>query len=701
MILEILKIGGIGLAVLLFGLIIMVVGWYKKTHQGQAIVKTGVGGTKVSFTGMLVIPVIHKFELMDITLKTIVTDRSAADGLICKDNLRADIKVNFFVRVNPTVEDVSTVAQSIGCRRASDQSALETLFDAKFSEALKTVGKKFDFIELYNSRDAFKSEILQIIGTDLNGYVLDDCAIDYLEQTSITSMNELNIMDAEGIKKIINITSKEKIQSNLIKRDQERIIKKQDVETRETILELEKQLEEKEQQQRREIETIKSREQAEIDKVSEEEKQKSEIARIMAYEEIEVREQNKEREVIVAKRNKERTDAVETERVERDRQLEVTERERIVELARIEKEKAIETEKRDIQEVIRERVVVEKAVVEEEEKIKDTQAFAAADREKQVVLTKAEQEAQESLVKEIKAAEAARTAAEYNAKKRVINAQAEQDASVKMAEAKKTMAEAEAAEVAAKGMGEAQVIEATADAMIRKGESDAKIIELEALAIAAGDKEKGLAEAEVIQRMAVAEEEQGMAENRVSKEKYIVEAEGIDLKAEAMRKLDGVGKDHEEFKLRLDKDKEVELAEINIQHSIAASQASVIAEALKAAKIDIVGGDGQFFEQIVGAITKGKSVDRTLDNSKTLSTVRDTFFDGNSDGSFKDNMKNFIEQFGMSSNDVKNLSIAQALNRMSNAPGGAGSKSGIGELMKAANFLGLADQSVGSLGLFD
>ena len=697
---ETLNIGLIVAAIIIFGLIAMIVGWYKKANQGQAIVRTGIGGTKVSFSGMLVIPVIHKFEIMDITLKTIVTDRSASDGLICKDNLRADIKVNFFVRVNPTREDVSQVAQSIGCRRASDQASLEILFDSKFSEALKTVGKKFDFEQLYNTRDEFKAEILQIIGTDLNGYILDDCAIDYLEQTSIDQMNEKNIMDAEGIKKIINITSKEKIQSNLIMRDQERIIKKQDVETRETILELNKQLAEKEEQQRREIETIKAREQAEIDKVSEEEKQKSEIARIMAYEEIEVKEQNKEREVIVAKRNKERTDAVETERVERDRQLEVTERERIVELARIEKEKAIEQEKRDIQEVIRERVAVEKAVVIEEEKIKDTQAFAAADREKKVILTKAEQEAQEKLVKEIKAAEAARTASEFIAKKKIIDAQAEQDASVRMAEAKKTMAEAEAAEVAAKGMGEAQVIEAKADAMIRKGESDAKIIELEALAIAKGDKEKGLAEADVILRMASAEEEQGMAENRVSQERYTVDAEGIELKADAMRKLDGVGKEHEEFKLRLDKDKEVELAEIDIQHSIAASQASVIAEALKAANIDIVGGDGQFFEQIVGAITKGKSVDRTLNNSETLSTVRDTFFDGNGGGSFKENMRTFIEQFGMSSEDVKNLSIAQVLGKMGNSPKGAGN-SGLGELMKAANLLGLADQSVGSLGLFD
>ena len=48
------------------------------------------------------------------------------------------------------------------------------LFDAKFSEALKTVGKQFDLVELFVERDKFKLEILNVIGTDLNGYVLDD-----------------------------------------------------------------------------------------------------------------------------------------------------------------------------------------------------------------------------------------------------------------------------------------------------------------------------------------------------------------------------------------------------------------------------------------------------------------------------------------------------------------------------------------------
>ena len=125
---------------------------------------------------------------------------------------------------------------------------------------------------------------------------------------------------------------------SVLSRDEEKIIKQQDVEAREAILELEKQLAEKEQKQKREIANIVAREEAEIAKVNEEERKKSEQARIATEEELQVAEENKLRQVIVAAKNKEKTEGIETERVQRERDLERTERERVVTLAQIEKE---------------------------------------------------------------------------------------------------------------------------------------------------------------------------------------------------------------------------------------------------------------------------------------------------------------------------------------------------------------------------
>jgi len=630
--------GLIAFAAIVVFAIFLLLTFYRKVEKGTALVRTGVGGTKVYFNGGSVVPILHRSDLMDISLKRIEIDRTGTNGLICKDNLRADIKVAFFVRVNNAADDVLRVAESIGCDRASSEDEIRALFDAKFSEALKTVGKRFEFIALYEDRDTFRDEILKVIGTDLNGFVLDDAAIDYLEQTPLDKLDPNNILDAEGIKKITELTAGQAKLANNIQRDKEKVIK---------------------QQEKREVETVQFREEAEAEKVKEEERQKAEQARIAAEEEIQISEENKQRQVLVALRNKERTDGVELERVERERMLEEIERKRVTELKSIEAEKAVEVQKKEIQDVIRERVAVEKTVVEEQQRIKDTEEFATADRFKQVTVTTAEANAQESLIKQIKEAEArkeaaqlhadeeaytvlkeaeaAKSAAEMRAAERVIQAEAEQSASEKEAEAKKMIADAVIKESAAEGIGQAEVLRA-------KGEADAKAIE---------------------------------------------------QKAAAMKLFEEAGQEHEEFKLELDKQKAVELAEIDVQRQIAEQQAVVVGEALKSAKIDIVGGETQFFDRITNAITTGKVVDRTVGNSEVLDDVKETFFNGDPEY-FKSQLSTWINDFGVSTEDVKNLSISALLSNLVGTAKGDERQKLVGMLGAAEKF-GVSDMKAADL----
>jgi len=638
--------------------------FYKKIPQGKSIVRTGIGGSKVAFNkGMYVIPVFHKMEIMDISIKKIEIARMQGDGLICKDNIRADIKVAFFVRVNKSVDDVINVAQNLGCDRASEPETLKNIFEAKFSEALKTVGKKFDFIELYEARREFRDEILNIIGTDLNGYILDDCAIDYLEQTELQFLSTENILDSEGIKKITELTARQNMNANLIRREEEKVIKKQNVEAREAILELERQLAEKEEKQRREIDNIKAREEAEITKVREEERLKAETVRISTEESLAIQEENKLRQIIIAEKNKLRTDAVETERVEKDRALEQTERERIVTLAQIDKERSIETEKKSIQGVIKERVQLEKGVIEEQQGVKDLEVFREVERIKQAGVIAASQEAEEKLISTVKAAEAAKIAAEQEAEKKVIDADAslkiaekkaqevlieadaKKEASAKDAEARKIIAEAQAKEDAALGLSEAEVMIAKAEAAQIQGAAEANIVEKKADAM----RKEGLMEAEII------------------REKAMAEARGIEEKAEAMKKLDGVGKEHEEFKLQLQKERDIELAHINIQKDIAAAQSSVLAEALKSAKIDIVGGETMFFENIVRQVSNSKGFDHLINNSRHALDIKDSLLGPDGKGDLAEKVRGLADKYGISSNDIKNLTVSAALIKLQQA----------------------------------
>lgn len=556
---------------------------FKKVSQGQALIISKMRRVDVTFTGAVVLPVLHRAEFMDISVKTIDVARVGRDGLICRDNIRADIRITFFVRVNKTSDDVIRVAQAIGTTRASDQSTLQELFSAKFSEALKTVGKHLDFVDLYTKRNEFRDRIIAVIGTDLNGYSLEDAAIDYLEQTPLIQLDSQNILDAQGIRKITELTAIEHVHTNELRRHEEKEITRQNVEAREAVLELERQQADAENKQRREVETLRAREEAEIALVQAEQRLRAETAELRTEEALGIQGRNKDREIAVAEKNMERVIAIESERIEKDRLLEVTARDREVELARMSAEREVETERRTVAEVIRERVAVDKTVAEQEEQINRLRAVEAAERDRQAIVIRAEAVAQEHLVKDIKAAEAAEAAAKFRAKEAITLAEAEQQASELQARAKIRLAGAIEAEAAAPGLGAARVRERDADAIEKVGRAEAVAL-----------REKALAEADGV------------------REKIKGEADGLREKAEAIAALDAAGRDHEEYRLRLELEKEIELAKVKAHRDVAEAQARVLTAGLTGANIDIVGGESMFLDRLVGSIGLGKSMDRLL-----------------------------------------------------------------------------------------
>lgn len=670
--------GGVGILFLaLLGIFAIIKAFYIKVPQGTALIVNDTSkDPKVYFTGALVWPIIHKKELMKISLLTLEVDRRGKDGLICKDNLRADITVAFYLRVNETTEDVLKVAKSIGAERASDHQAVNTLFNAKFSEALKTVGKRFDLAKLFEERQSFRDEIVDVIGKDLNGYALEDVAIDYLEQTSKSSLDPNNIFDAEGIRKITEITAIHNIETNQKERDQELAIQKKNVETREASLALERQQADAEARQKREIESIRARESAETLKVKEEERLKAEQARIQTQQEIEVREENRQREVEIAQQNRTRAVTIEMEKVARARQLEIVAREREVELQQIEKEKALEEERKNIANVVRERVAVEKTVAQEEERIKEVREISEAERSKQVIVIEAQARAEQDLVRQVKQAEADENSAKYRALEISTMAQADLEAAAKQAEAKKRLAEGVEAEEAASGLAEAKVRQAKAEAEEKEGLVQATIMAEKLLAEARGEQEKGLAKARVLEAQALALEKQGLTEAKVLEEKLSAQARGDEqqalavekqglveakileeklsaqargeeqlglaqaevirqrLKAEAdgltekftaMGSLNDTAREHEEFRMRLEKGYEEAMASIAANKEIAKEQADVLAAALAKTNIDIVGGDGSFFNSFSKALSVGKAINGVVDKSPVVKNLLDTF----------------------------------------------------------------------------
>jgi flotillin len=224
-------------------------------------------------------------------------------------------------------------------------------------------------------------------------------------------------------------------------------------------------------------------------------------------------------------------------------------------------------------------------------------------------------------------------------------------------------AEGIAAQSAAAGIAEAKVT--TAKAAAKK--ADASAIREMGLAEAEVIKAKGDVTADVTQSQAEAEAE-GAKDKELAtaagiEAKMLAEAKGIEQKANAMKLLHAASQQHEEFRLRLAKERDVELAAIHVQKDIAQANSHVVAEALKSANIDIVGGENDFFEKVVRAVGNGKSVDRLVQNSATLSDIKETFFNGDPEH-FRTKLRKLVTDFGITSEDLKNLTVAALLAKL-------------------------------------
>jgi uncharacterized membrane protein YqiK len=704
---------GIILAVAAIPLFIMSLLCIRRIQPGRAGLKTGWGGLKVSFDWMVRVPLIQTYHIMDISVKKLEITRKGKDGLVCKDNIRADITVAFYIRVDATEESVRKVAQMLTPERVSDINQLRDVFEAKFSEALKTAGKQMEFHELFTERLRFREEIQNTIGKDLDGFLLQDVAIDFLEQTPLDQHDPSNVLDSEGIRKITEITQRERVSANEFTQRAQVQVEKENADADIAKREQKRRNEEDTAKQTRAITEIRANEEAESRKVIEARRQEVEAKRLEAEEAIRLRTEDMNRAV----QEREYTVRKERERLEQEAVQEGEEarvrRERTVSLSELDKEVKVAEAAVEVE---RKRAVVvaeQKAVVEQQEQKTNIEARMTAERVREVTLIEAEMLAKKNQVekvvaseaqkesdrnlaeaekiKTITAAEAAREAAIRDAERLQTMAQAESLASEKRRHAMEQEAEGRAAQEAAPGLAEAKVITAKASAKM----ADAEAIKALGAAEAEVEKVRGDAHALVTESQAAAEAE-GTKDKELAvaagiEAKGLAEAKSIEEKAKAMKLLHEAGQQHEEFRLRLNKERDIELAAIAVERDIARAHSEVVGEALKHSNIDIVGGENDFFEKIVRSVGRGKTIDRLINGSDNLSAVRDALLD-TGDGNLIDRISGWVKDFGFKSEDIKNLTIAALLGKMVASTEDGGLRGLIQAAGQAAGASGLANR---------
>ncbi|MER6983218.1 flotillin family protein, partial [Streptomyces carpinensis] len=174
-------------------------------------------------------------------------------------------------------------------------------------------------------------------------------------------------------------------------------------------------------------------------------------------------------------------------------------------------------------------------------------------------------------------------------------------------------------------------------------------------------------------------------------EKLKAEAAGLTEKAAAMAALDEASRGHEEYRLRLQAEKEIRLAGLEVQRQVAEAQATVLATGLENADIDIVGGESVFFDRLLSAISLGKGVDGFVEHSRSAQALAKPYLEGSA--SLPEDLSRILGS--ISTADVQNLTISALLMKLMKS-GGANAGQ-FQQLLERAGELGLADTPLTAL----
>ena len=493
----------------LMGIMAAIKKFRKIPKADEALVRTGGKEPVVSTGGSLwVVPMFHELARVSLQSVRVPIDRTGGDSVPTKDMIPAEIKGEMFVQVNPQdAKAIVLAVQSLGtCDPDEMSEVVQEKINSQITDALRTAAFKKTFLELNSQKREFADEVTQLLQEDLAklGLTLATVAVTHISQGSF-SKDEGDVIASQGRRNVAETVQRNRQETNLINQQATIAIKQQNVEATQQALALDLTQRQKEADQSRQVkeyeatqaaaakkmvlsqlqieaEALAAQERA-IAEAKAQESEKAAKAEIVKLEQIAIRQaqadsaQKSEQEkaataIAQALSNRKVAEADATRKQE---EAEVA-RQKAVELARIAKEQALKVAEEGRQQAAEQAEVARQVAVATsrtqeslarakqaeaeaakrtaEESVITVKSVAEANRQKGIVVIKAEEDASKDKI-----------TADKNAYINAKNAEGEKDAILMRAEAAKGKAigEADAVRATAEGYAADQTIRAKAD----------------------------------------------------------------------------------------------------------------------------------------------------------------------------------------------------------------------------------------------
>jgi uncharacterized membrane protein YqiK len=306
---------------------------YKRSSKEVSFVRTGFGGQRVIMNGgALLFPVLHERIPVNMNTLRLEVRRSEQEALITRDRMRVDVRAEFYVRVQPTIESIANAAQTLG-QRTMEPELLKELVEGKFVDALRAVAAEMAMEELHEQRVNFVQKVQAAVSEDIlkNGLELESVSLTGLDQTSKEFFNPDNAFDAEGLTKLTEEIQARRKKRNDIEQQTEVEIQRKNLEAELQRLQISRDVEYARIEQHRELEIRRAEQSANIAREKAEREREADETKILATQKV--KEQAIASDRIVAERDITKQQAIEAARVEKEKQIALAEQDRDIAVA--------------------------------------------------------------------------------------------------------------------------------------------------------------------------------------------------------------------------------------------------------------------------------------------------------------------------------------------------------------------------------
>jgi uncharacterized membrane protein YqiK len=417
-------LGSMILVIILIAIVIAVVAYifhwlYRRSSKETAFVRTGLGGQKVVINGgAFVLPIIHEVTPVNMSTLRLEVRRGQQSALITRNRMRVDVVAELHARVKPAIDAVSIAAQTLG-RRTMDPEKLRELLDGRFVDALRAVAAEMTMEEMHERRGEFVKRVRQYLEEALaqNGLELESVSLTGLDQTNMEFFNPSNAFDAEGLTQLTEEIERRKKIRNDIEQDTLIQIRNKNLEAEKISLEIDRDTEYARLAQEQEVESRRAAQRAILARERAERDREAQEAEIGAREQL-------ERARILQER------AIETERIGREQDIQRLEIERrqLLEIAEQQRAIAVAEQSRAQSEAQAEAEVARAKAIAAEERVFSAREIEVAERQKQIELLRASQDAERDAIRIKIAAEAEKAAAADRAEAQRTEAEGASDA---------------------------------------------------------------------------------------------------------------------------------------------------------------------------------------------------------------------------------------------------------------------------------